>query len=86
VPACVRLHLIFQAIAPQFQHVHFTRILRDDFKSTFDPAALPTFLIYRGSKMTTSMVAVAGDLGPDFTDGTVVNFLNKYGLCLHLWL
>jgi len=75
IEACARLHGVFEALAPQFPHVHFMRIVATDAIKNFHDVGLPTLLIYRGEVMKEKLIRVADSLTKDFTDRDVVKLL-----------
>lgn len=78
---CISLHLTFEAMAQQYQHVAFVRIRSSAaMQGAYDAKGLPTLLLYKGSKMTASLIAAATVLGEQPSDAAVATFLEKQGV------
>jgi len=75
IDACLRLHLSFEALAPQFPHVRFVRLRSTEAMPGFKSAGLPTFLIYKAGELVTSAVRVTDVLPKNFTDVDVAKLL-----------
>ena len=78
-PCCISLHLTFEHIATQFPHVAFVRMRSDvALGASYEAAALPTLLLYKGSKLHKSVMSVGAILGVKPGDRDVVQFLANH--------
>lgn len=82
VPACVKMNLVLEDLAPQFEHVHFLRIRSKEAMPNFDDIGLPLILAYRGGKQIHSFLRVheAMGKGADWMDRDLVQFLAQYNI------
>jgi len=84
IPACVRLNLILEDIAPQFTHVKFIRCRSDDLLESFSDTALPMLLVYRGSNIVHTIPQVSKYFPKSRTlkwdDEDVVKYLGEKGI------
>lgn len=78
--ACVRLNLIFEALAPQFPHVRFCRLRSNEAMAGFKAAGLPALLVYKGGKMVTQALRVTDALPKAFGDLDVAKLLQAKGI------
>lgn len=79
VPACVKLNLCLEALAPRFPHVRFCRIRSTEAVKGYSRAGLPTIIVYKGGEMVHSFVRVTDMMGP-ITDLSVAQFFTKQGI------
>eukprot|EP00471_Norrisiella_sphaerica_P004360 CAMPEP_0184481386 /NCGR_PEP_ID=MMETSP0113_2-20130426/2936_1 /TAXON_ID=91329 /ORGANISM="Norrisiella sphaerica, Strain BC52" /LENGTH=303 /DNA_ID=CAMNT_0026860489 /DNA_START=31 /DNA_END=942 /DNA_ORIENTATION=- len=80
IPACIRLNLILEDIAPQFSHVKFIRCRSKDLVDSFSAIALPMLLVYRGGKVIHTLPQVSKHFPRKWEDKDVVKFLAQKGI------
>mmetsp|Transcript_12989 Transcript_12989/g.15401 ORF Transcript_12989/g.15401 Transcript_12989/m.15401 type:complete len:304 (+) Transcript_12989:108-1019(+) len=80
IPACIRLNLILEDIAPQFTHVKFIRTRSTDLVESFSNVALPMLLVYRGGEVVHTIPQVSKHFPRKWEDKDVVAYLAKKGI------
>jgi len=79
VPACTKLNLCLEALAPRFPHVRFCRVRSTEAMKGYSRAGLPTIIVYKAGDMVSSFVKVTDSIGA-LTDVSVAQFLAKQGI------
>lgn len=77
VDRCTRLHLSFEALAPQFPFVHFARCRASDVFANYSEAGLPTLIAYRAGEQVYAAVRCTDILGEKFSDLDVCKLLQR---------
>jgi predicted RNA-binding protein with RPS1 domain len=75
IPACARLNVCFEELAPQFDHVLFVRIKSTEAIKDYNEIGLPTLIVYRGGKMVHNFVRVTDQFSKEFKPKEVAQFL-----------
>jgi len=78
-PCCQRLHLIFEDLARMFDHVLIMRARAEDVMPNFDRRFLPTFIIYKDTKIVEKLIGLGPTLTMTPEDDHVVNLLAEKG-------
>lgn len=78
-PCCQRLHMILEDFAKMFEHVLFIRARSEDVMPNFDKRFLPTFIIYKDTKIVEKMIGLGPTLTMQPDDDAVVRLLSKVG-------
>jgi len=79
VPACTKLNLCLEALAPRFPHVRFCRVRSTEAMKGYSRAGLPTIIVYKAGEMVASFIKVTDSIGA-LTDVSVAQFLAKQGI------
>lgn len=74
------MHLTFENLAPQFPYVAFVRIRASIAMPNYESEGLPTLLIYKGTKLYKSVIAVGMLIGPLPSDHQVAQLLAGEGV------
>lgn len=77
---CIKLNLILEDLAPQFNHVKFIRVRSTDLVENFASVALPLLMLYRGGKVVKNLPRFHMMLKHKWEDADVVRQLAKEGV------
>jgi len=80
IRSCLSLHLTFENLATQFPHVCFLRMRSDAASNNYKEEGLPTLLLYQGSQLKHSLIAVDRTLGVEPSDKAVAQMLADKGV------
>jgi hypothetical protein len=79
IPACTKLNLCLEAMAPRFPHVRFCRVRSTEAIKGYSRAGLPAIIVYKAGNMVHSFVRVTDSIGP-INDLSVAQFFAKQGI------
>lgn len=80
IEACLRMNFSLDALAPLFSYVLFTKIVATDALPNFSDVGCPCLILFKGGKQLHSFVRVTRELGMEFSDRRLANFLASYGV------
>jgi len=78
-PCCQRLHMILEDFSRMFDHVLFIRARSEDVMPNYDKRFLPTFVIYKDTKIVDKLIGLGPTLTTTPDDEVVVKLLAEKG-------
>lgn len=78
-PCCQRLHMILEDFSKMFPHVLFIRARCEDVMPNYDKRFLPTFILYKDTKIVDRLIGLGPALTVNPDDDQVVKLLADKG-------
>ena len=80
IKVCRRIDAALEALAKEHVHVDFVRLRKSDTPSGLPCSAIPSFLVYQGGELVTSVMKVADKIGEKCTKDDVEWLLAEEGV------
>jgi hypothetical protein len=80
IKVCRRIDAALEALAKEHVHVDFVRLRKSDTPSGLPCSAVPSFLVYRGGELATSVMKVADKIGEKCSKDDVEWLLAEEGV------